>query len=240
MAEKVKYLGAIVNLVIRPDQILRFFLSVIGLLLIANLAGVIAKHYMDFPHIKSFVRMVDFDTEMNIATLYSSCAMLIAALGLYLIGHTHFKREEKSLPWFGLSLIFVYLAIDETSAFHEMFVTPVREAMGATGIFYFAWVIPYGLLVFVVAITYMKFYLGLPGNIRKIFFWAATLFFSGALGFELVGGALADSIGTDTLIYSLSYTCEETLEMLGIATLLYGISKYLVQVFPLVNVSLED
>ncbi|WP_375750690.1 hypothetical protein [Vibrio sp. HN007] len=228
------------NIVIRPNQVLKFFLSVIGLLLLANIAGVIAKHFMNFPHIKTFIRLVDFDTEMNIATLYSSCAMLVAAIGLLLIGYTHYKREEASVPWFGLSLIFVYLAIDETSAFHEMFVHPVRDAMGASGIFYFAWVIPYGVLALILAATYLKFYLGLASNMKKLFALAATLFFCGAIGFELLGGALADSTGEDTLIYSISYTCEETLEMLGIATLIYALSKYISQTFPVANVSLES
>ncbi|MGJ7094769.1 hypothetical protein [Vibrio hannami] len=206
----------------------------------ANIFGVIAKHFFSFPHVKSFVRLVDVDTEMSIPSFYSSCAMLVAALGLYFIGYMHCKRGEKFIAWFGLASIFIYMAIDETTAFHEMFVPSVRQSLGTSGIFYFAWVIPYSALVLVFGVIYLRFYMSLPCESKKLFGIAAATFLTGALGFEMIGGAIASSSGESTLLYAVCYTIEETLEMLGIAALIYAICSYIVATFPTISLSLDS
>ncbi|MDN3684163.1 hypothetical protein QW180_11320 [Vibrio sinaloensis] len=110
----------------------------ITLLVLANLAGIVSKHFLSFPHMKSFIRLVDFDTEMNVPTLYSSLAMFVASALLAMVGYMHRKRGESSLPWFGLAFIFhVFLSIDESSEFHEMLVGPVRSSLDTSGIFLF-------------------------------------------------------------------------------------------------------
>ncbi len=215
-----------------PRAILMAFLAVICLLVLANLAGIFAKFYMDFPHIKSFIRLVDVDTEMNIPTLYSSFAMFVASALLALVGYMHRARKESYFPWYGLAFIFTFLSIDESSEFHEMLVGPVRETLNTSGIFYFAWVIPYGILAIILGIAYFRFLLNLPRNILALFVMSGVTFLSGALGLELIGGVIAQNFGTDSLIYAMSYTCEETLEMLGIALLIYTTARYIVQEFP--------
>ncbi len=225
---------------LKPNKILIFFLTVIGLLLLANLAGIFAKFYLDFPHIKSFIRLVDFDTEMNVPTLYSSFAMFIASALLALVGFVHRTRKEPSFAWFGLSFIFVFLSVDESSEFHEMLVGPVRESLDTSGVFYFAWVIPYGILAIVLGLAYLKFLINLPRNILGLFVLSGVVFLSGALGLELVGGVIAQSSGTDSMIYAISYTFEELLEMIGIALLIYTTTRYIVQVLPQVRLEFSS
>lgn len=220
------------NIKLVPNRILRLFLLLIALLVLANLAGIVSKHFLSFPHMKSFIRLVDFDTEMNVPTLYSSLAMFVASALLAMVGYMHRKRGESSLPWFGLAFIFMFLSIDESSEFHEMLVGPVRSSLDTSGIFYFAWVIPYGILAIVFGLTYFRFLFNLPRNILGLFVLSGGVYLSGALGMELIGGALAENSGTETLIYSFSYTTEELLEMLGIALLIYTTCRYLTQVFP--------
>lgn len=217
---------------LNPKSIFLTFLFIIVLLVIANLVGVYAQFYLHFPHIKSFIRLVDVDTEMNIPTLYSSFAMFVASSLLALVGYMHRVRKESSFPWFGLAFIFIFLSIDESSEFHEMLVGPVRETLHTSGVFYFAWVIPYGILAIVLGIAYFRFLLNLPRNILGLYVLSGVVFLSGALGLELLGGVIAQKSGTDSFIYAMSYTCEETLEMLGIALLIYTTSRYIVQVFP--------
>ncbi len=224
---------------LNPKKILQFFLMVIGLLLLANFAGIVAKFYMHFPHIKSFIRLVDFDTEMNVPTLYSSFAMFVASALLALVGYIHRTRKEPSLAWFGLAFIFTFLSIDESSEFHEMLVGPVRDTLDTSGVFYFAWVIPYGILAIVFGIAYLRFLLRLPRNILGLFVLSGVVFLSGALGLELVGGVIAQSSGTDSLIYSISYTFEELLEMVGIALLIYTTARYIVQELPETTLAFE-
>ncbi len=225
---------------LKPQKVLQFFLMIIGLLLLANIAGIVAKFYMNFPHIKSFIRLVDFDTEMNVPTLYSSFAMFVASALLALVGYIHRTRKEPSLAWFGLAFIFTFLSIDESSEFHEMLVGPVRETLHTSGVFYFAWVIPYGILAIVLGIAYFKFLLNLPRNILGLFVLSGLVFLSGALGLELVGGVIAQSSGTDSLLYAISYTFEELLEMIGIALLIYTTARYIVQLFPNLQIRFSE
>lgn len=86
---------------LNPKSIFLTFLFIIVLLVIANLVGVYARFYLHFPHIKSFIRLVDVDTEMNIPTLYSSFAMFVASSLLALVGYMH--RVERNLVFLGLA-----------------------------------------------------------------------------------------------------------------------------------------
>ncbi len=49
--------------------------------------------------------------------------------------------------------IYTFLAIDETAQIHEKLIAPIRVAFGLTGALYFAWVIPYGIGVLVLALS---------------------------------------------------------------------------------------
>lgn len=100
---------------------------------------------------ETIIRLFNVDKEMNIPTLYSSCAMIFASLLLGLIAYVHFNKSEKYLAWAGLSAIFLFLALDEMTELHEMLVGPVRNSLNTTGILYFAWVIPYAALLLVLA-----------------------------------------------------------------------------------------
>jgi len=224
--------SAAVSLKLNPKSILLTFLFIILLIVVANMAGIWARFYLQFPHIKSFIRLVDVDTEMNIPTLYSSFAMFVASALLALVGYMHRVRRESGFPWFGLAFIFIFLSIDESSEFHEMLVGPVRETLHTSGVFYFAWVIPYGIVAIVLGTAYFRFLLNLPKNMLGLYLLSGVVFLSGAIGLELVGGVIAQKSGTESFIYAISYTCEETLEMLGIALLIYTTSRYIVQVFP--------
>jgi hypothetical protein len=130
-----------------------------------------------------------------------------------------------------LSLIFLFLGLDEISAFHEKINAPVRDFLNTSGIFFFAWVIPYGLILFVFVVSYLKFLIQLPKKFMKLFIASGAIYVVGALGFELLGGWQADFFGGDTLMYAIYYTFEESLEMLGIALFIYTLLTYVVSQF---------
>lgn len=93
--------------------------------------------------------------------------------------------------------------------------------------FYFVWVIPYGILALALGIAYFG-----CQETYWLYMCSLVLFPIGALGLELVCGVIVQKSGTDSFIYAMSYTCEETPEMLGIALLIYTTSRFIVQVFP--------
>nr|WP_254104903.1 hypothetical protein [Aliivibrio fischeri] len=189
---------------------------------------------------ETIIRLFNVDKEMNVPTLYSSCAMIFASVLLALIAYVHFNKNEQYLAWAGLSAIFLFLALDEMTELHEMLVGPVRNSLNTTGILYFAWVIPYAALLLVFGLTYFKFLFRLPTNTRNRLILAGIIYVSGALVMELIGGKIAEQYGTGALIYAISYTIEETLEMLGIATLIYTATTYISEQFPTLSVQIKD
>jgi hypothetical protein len=60
-----------------------------------------------------------------------------------------------------------------------------------------------------------------------LFFVSGSLFVLGAIGFELIGGQHADMYGTNNITYEIITTCEELLEMLGIALFIYTLLSFM-------------
>ena len=214
-----------------PKEIFRINLYVILFLLGAAVFEIITRFYFEDYYVAGFLRLFKFDAEKNIPTFYSSIAILFAGILLSLI---YSKRKEEKLPyrsWLFLSIIFIFLSIDEISSIHERLIIPLRHLFRTSDFLYFAWVIPYGLALLVFVIAYSRFWYKLPGNIRGLFLLSGTIYVSGALGFELIGGKYADTYGTDNIIYAIITTCEELLEMLGIAVFIYTLFTYIVREF---------
>jgi len=196
-------------------------------LLLANITGIVFKFYVGHDYIYGLVPLFDFDAEKNIPTLYSSFAIIIASMFLAVIALAQKKQRESWVPWIGLSVIFLFLSIDEVASIHERLVEPVRETLNTSGLLYFAWVIPYGGAVGIFFICYLKFLIDLPRKIMILFVASGLIFVSGAIGFELLGGMHVELYGRENIIYSIYYTCEEFLEMIGIATFIYALLSYI-------------
>ena len=140
-----------------PRKILNANIFLILFLLCANVLGIVTKQYFDNKYVYCLVTLFDFDYECNIPTLYSSIALIISSALLFLIALNCKKKKSSYIPWLGLSLIFLFLSIDEINSIHEKLTVPFREMLGASGFLYFTWVIPYGLALAVFIIVYSKF-----------------------------------------------------------------------------------
>ena len=55
-------------------------------------------------------------------------------------------------------LLFVFVSMDEALAIHERLNGPVRAALGTGGLFYWAWIIPYGAAAILIALAYIPFF----------------------------------------------------------------------------------
>lgn len=130
--------------------------------------------------------------------------------------------------WKTLSLIFLYLSLDEAFSFHEILIIPsVRESLHLNPVFYETWVIPGIVLVGVFAFKYLKFLLHLPYKTRYLFLIAAIVYVGGGLGMEMVGGVLRIDFGRRTIISLTGIIVEESLEMVGIVIFIYALLAYL-------------
>ncbi|MEY8198009.1 MAG: hypothetical protein RPS47_02080, partial [Colwellia sp.] len=145
------------NIDIPPKLLLNRMLILIGILLLANLGGIFIKYLLGYDYIYGLIPLFNFDTEMNIPTLYSSLALIFSAFLLATIAKIHKYNGDVFIGWFGLSAIFIFLSIDEISSIHENLIEPVRASLNTSGLLYYAWVIPYGCALLVFLALYLKF-----------------------------------------------------------------------------------
>jgi hypothetical protein len=224
---------------LQPKNILKLLLSLILFLLLANIIGITSRIYFNHGSVYGLVPLFDFNTEKNIPTLFSSINLLITSVLLSIIASHHRKLEKNYIQWAILSAIFFFLAIDETNSIHEKLGLPTRKLLGTSGVLYYAWVIPYFVALIAFVIAYFKFLLHLPKNIMFLFLISGFTFVSGAIGFEMLGGWQAELHGNKGILYSFFYTCEELLEMAGIAIFIYTLFTYMVNEFGFMKINIK-
>jgi len=190
--------------------------------------GRAVEHYLGYKEHSQFVRLFHVADEANMTSFFSSLLLLFSAILLALIARWKsglgdpFKRH-----WAILSGIFFYICLDEACAIHEITIKPLRSLFGATGFFYYSWVIIAIPLLILLAVMYFRFVFSLPPKTRLIVIVAGSLFVSGALGFEMLGGYYQDKKVGNLDIYPFLITIEELLENVGIVVFIYGLTSYM-------------
>lgn len=215
-----------------PRRVLQVLLLSVLVLVLASLLGTSLEFFLGHDYARGFVPMFDLDTEKNVPTYFSAALLLGCGTLLLRIGLNHRKAGSTGLMWAGLAAVFIFLALDEALVIHERLIVPVREALNLPGVFYYAWVVPYGIGLALLAALYLRFLLGLPVRDMLRFLVAGALYVLGALGLELVGGLYADLRGTHDLAYACIVTLEELLEMLGVTLFVHALLRYREDRFP--------
>jgi len=213
---------------IQPNKVFKTLIIIIAFLFLANMTGLILRFYFGFNKLLGIIPLFIFDYEANVPTWYSSVALLFCSLLLALISIKKIKEKDRyRLHWSVLSIIFLYLSLDETAQIHELTIKPLRDLFSLEGIFYFSWVIIGISFIVIFAIAYLRFFINLPKKIQFLFALSGVLFIGGALGIELIGGWYSSIIGEDNIMYLLITTLEEIFEMLGIAVFIYSLLIYI-------------
>jgi len=192
------------------------FLAV--LLLVASVAGQIAKLGFGHDYVKGLVPLFNVDEEENVPTYFSVLLLLTAS---FLLGITAVLESRGTRPWWPwafLSFGFLLMGYDEAFQVHERFIDPMRRFLGGgrLGVFRFAWVAPGLLLVFFLTLAFFRFLVRLPAPTRRRFVLAAALYLGGCIGMEMVGGWLVERYGSNNWQYAIATTVEEGMEMAGL------------------------
>jgi hypothetical protein len=228
------------NIVICPGTVFKTLLYIISFLLFANIVVIFMKYYFYHKYCHGLVPMFDFDVETNVPTFYSSFAILFAAVLLALIAWCHRKSKSPCWGWAVLSLIFLFLSLDEFASIHERFGEPAGKLLKSSGVLesseflksskipFYAWILPYGIAVIAFGIAYFKFLMALPRKTMVLFLVSGLIYVSGALGGEAVSG-IPEIMYGETFVYGILYTCEELFEMLGIAIFIYALLSYIAE-----------
>ena len=168
------------------------------------------------------------NVEESVPTYFSTIILLIASGLLAFIAVLKRRRADLySRYWALLSLIFLYLSLDEAARLHEMTEPRISRFADLSGPFYYASTVFTLALVLIVSATFFRFVLHLPPKTGKLFVAAAALYVGGALGLEMVGSTIDESAGTAGAMYQIVTTLEETLEMAGVVLFIYALLHYL-------------
>ncbi len=205
---------------------------VIALDLLALAFALISGHDSVF----GLLGLLDLDKERGVGMLFQVLLLLTNAALFYAVAVAHRKSLAPAGPWRFLACVFVFLSLDEFAFVHERLMTVMSTLVSAEGFLTFSWIIPYGIAVAVLAIFIGPRILKLPMLPRKLLLLAATVYLSGALGMEALGGYRMDMIGGEAarpeLIYELLTTVEESLEIAGLILSIRALLELLKNAWP--------
>jgi hypothetical protein len=98
------------------------------------------------------------------------------------------------------------------------------EALDATGIFYYTWIIPYGMGVVLLAIVAIPVFWRMNKKIRFWFGLSAATYLFAAIGLEMISGKYLVMMNeSKDIVWILMVTLEESLEMTGLIILVYAL-----------------
>lgn len=209
------------QLAVQRRDVVRVLLATAAVLTLLSLAGQVARFYMGLPHVLGLVPLFYVDLENNVPTWYQSLAFALAALILAALGAAAVKaRAPFARHWTALSLIFLFLSLDEMASIHEATMAPVQRFTGPLeGVWQPAWVVLGVAALAIVGGMFLRFFLHLRPPERLQVLAAAGLFVGGAVGMEMATASLymtSDPAYKVSFTYALLAHVEEALEMLGL------------------------
>jgi len=213
-------------------QLKKFIINLAIIVIVLNsisFIGRLVEYLLDIKETTEFVRLFHVAEEGNITAWFSSLTLLFSAILLGFIAQA--KRSEANSfakQWNILSIVFIYLSLDEAARIHEIIILPLRKFFNLSGIFHYSWVIIAIPLLLFFLIYFISFLKILPVKTRNYFILSGFVFVSGALGLEMLSGYLLTSDIVRGLIYnSISITIEEFLENIGIVIFIYALLDYI-------------
>lgn len=223
---------------IHPGSVAKLLTVVAGLLFFMNAIGIYLKivRKVESDTVNTLFAFFDLNTEANVPTFFSSFLLLFASVLLFVIAwqmNQSRSTVQNVKYWRFLGFCFLFLAVDEAVEFHEWLglMTKVVLAYNFTGIFYYAWIIPYLLLLLIGFLFIRNFLFGLPPRTRNLFILSAVLFVGGAIGLEMLEARHDDTHPTfgspQTLYFAFLYSIEEVLEMIGVTLFIYALLDFM-------------
>lgn len=145
------------------------FITLLVIIVLLNVLHVIGGLYVWITNIEptpALVSLFHFDSERNVPTVFSTILLLISAGLLVIIARSR-KNKRFYYRWGTLACIFVFLAMDEAFSIHETLIPIFRGLLNTSGVFSFAWVIPYSIVLLFLVLLYSSFIFKLPKPTRS-------------------------------------------------------------------------
>lgn len=215
------------------------FAGIAGLLIFVHIVLQSVRFWSGDHFLMGSLAAFSLGAENNFPTYFSTFALLAcsALLAAIAIGEAR-QGGYRPVYWYALSGIFLFLSMDEMMSIHERLSEPVKAVVGESAVFHYAWVLPYALLVIIVAIAFSRFLIQLRRRTAILFIVSGALYVTGALGFETLSGYHSSGFGNLNITYVALQTIEEILEISGTILFLYALADYAERRFEKFNFSL--
>jgi hypothetical protein len=214
-----------IRLGVKPAQVFRVLAAATVLILVVSLVGrllFVTDHVQSFDY--SVNELFNVDAEANPPTWFGSMMLFTAALLSLAVAGTRVGIERPA--WYLFAATLTLMSVDEAATLHEQAVSPLRDALDTSGIFYFAWVLIGIPFVIGMGVVLRPLFRSLTTVDKRNLMASGTLYFAGALGGEMVSGLAADD--QESVAYVLITHVEEGLEFFGAALLIYSLTSIIV------------
>ncbi|HZV99750.1 MAG TPA: hypothetical protein VFF74_12245 [Methylophilaceae bacterium] len=213
---------------LRTNQLMRTFCCLALFFVFAHVLTLVARYHFGFGKLGGLIPLFDLDHERNLPTCFSTFLAVFCSALLALIAKCREQASQPWLLWAMLALAFFFIGLDDIAELHEHLSTPLRRILHTGGLFYYAWIIPYGAAALILAVSYYRFVFEMPPRIRNLMITSAIVFMSGALGLEMLGAWYFEMARIEnTLSYGIITMIEESMEMLGLIIFLYSLLIYI-------------
>lgn len=212
------------------ERVIRFLFGVVGLLVAIDVVAKLIRFPLGLADTYGYWGLLDVDAENSFANFYSSVALLLASILLFLVAHKKELNLGLSKYWYGLAVIFLLFAFDEAIDIHEVVSEHVRRGFSVQGPQGESWLVPYLALTAVFGLLYLWFLYRIPSSVRNGLILAGVVYLIGVAGFEVFNEWYEKTYGHG-LTHALLTTIEDAFEMVGVVllirTLLRHIEHYL-------------
>ena len=207
--------------------------TIVTIVIVLGFLSYVFTHLTGHNHLLGFLHLLNVGNEQSVPTYVAVVNLLLASILCFII-YT-FEKSNKvngSTYWLFLSVLMLFLSIDESAGIHELFgnvhdylvnlelISPILSTH--------KW-LPFGLFfVFVVSIILVPFIWKLPTKSRLYFLTAGIVFITGAIGFEYLGAVMLETGLVESrkdIAYLVRRIFEEGFELYGVAILNYALYR---------------
>src|SRR5687767_5544231 len=124
---------------LNPKKVFQALAFVALALVFISFALQLFRHASVSGSLPRLLTLFDVSRERNVPTLFSASLLLFCSFLLSAI--TLIKRKDRdhfALHWGALTIIFLFLSMDEAASIHERLIVPLQLALGADGFLLYA------------------------------------------------------------------------------------------------------
>jgi len=208
----------------------QFILST--LIILAGLAAYLFTYFTGYGRLLGLIDFFDVGKEQSLPTYFSLMNLFLSSVLLFILfqinnqipeQNTEITQSNHSKYWLFLSLLFLFLSLDESAGIHENFALLyeylVEHHTISRQLSSHQW-LPFGIaFVVIIFIILIPFIRKLSSKTRTYFLLSGFVFLSGAIGFEYLGAFMLDtgiSATREELLYRIRRIFEEGFEIYGI------------------------